>query len=322
MANSTEEDNYESILGENLFLPSLLVILVLAGLAVQLFIVAVNVTDWRKGNSMTGADKIITSIGISRICFHTIQLLEIFLVFFFKELIYYSTENYLYNTISFLEQFSVFSNILLSILLSIFFYIKISTSHNVFFLSLKAIMSRRVTYLIIACVTLSLGYTIMGAFPVIYYTHLTQNNISDIDYGHIKPSYTVSMNMLPLIVFFITSSFLIILLCLHTSRMNNCGNVDIYHRTIIFTALSFLVCSFLLTVDLLQVYWLLLEKLDLFDLYFINNIFPALHSILLIYVATKLRNQFFRIVHFAAHCLFIRKAPGPHTREPVEVTRL
>ncbi|XP_073484957.1 taste receptor type 2 member 4-like [Aquarana catesbeiana] len=182
MANSTEEDNYESILGQNLFLSALLVILVLAGLVVQLFIVAVNVIDWRKGSSMTGADKMITSIGISRIFFHTLQLLEFFLLFYFVESLYYLPEIFLFITmISFLGHSSAFSNILLSTLLSIFFYIKISTFHNVFFLSLKAIMSRRVIYLIIACVTLSLGYTSMSVLiPFMSFTNLTQNSISDI----------------------------------------------------------------------------------------------------------------------------------------------
>ncbi|XP_073484935.1 taste receptor type 2 member 50-like [Aquarana catesbeiana] len=316
MANSTEKIYYE-ILEQYLFPFALLVILVLAGLVIQSFIVTVNIIDWMKGRLITGADKIITSIGISRIFFHAAFLLNLFLF------AYLSNITIIFSIFIFCALESLnFSNIWLSALLSIFFYFKISTSHNVFILRLKVIMSKRIIYLIIATFILSLGYTSMNGLLIFHiffrnstqaYTSVIMQQIEMLDY------FKSLWNLLPLLMSFITSVLLIILLGLHTSRLNNHGHADTYCRTITFTVFSFLACGLYTILNVVHVY---MRLLGVFWWYFITNVFPVLHSILLIYVATKLRNQFFRIVHCGTDYLFNRNTPGSRSRGPEQETPL
>nr|DBA25512.1 TPA: hypothetical protein GDO54_009892 [Pyxicephalus adspersus] len=263
MANSTEGYS-RIILLQYLVRSARPGILILAGLMIQLFIVAVNITDWMKGKPMTEADKIITSLGVSRIFFHLSCLLGLFAVFSLSHSLYV----FLVSNI-FIE-FSAFSGLWLSTLLSVFK--GSSTFHNVFFLRLKAIISRRVTFLIIASVLF---------FHPLHYFYF------------------------------------------HMNRMNNhanaLGSTDTYHRTMKFTVFSFLACALYATIYLFQVFK---GFLDILWLCFLLNIFPVLHSVLLVYVVTKLRNQFFRIVLYGTGCLWNKKAPEPSSRELVEVTPL
>nr|DBA25502.1 TPA: hypothetical protein GDO54_009882 [Pyxicephalus adspersus] len=315
MADSTEEASIRSHL---LFLTSLCGTETLVGLLIQSFIVAVNVIDWLKQRSVGAADKIITFIGISRIFFHTAVLL-------------YSISK-LYNnripeiviTLShFIRNISNLASIWLSTLLSVFFYVKISTFHNVFFLRLKSIILKRVTYLIIGSVLLSLGYTFFGymILNVNYFRNGTQNDYSYSRGRKMKMYVYIFCVSFPFLVLLIASFLLIILLGFHIRRMNNGGNVtsstNTYHRIMKFTVLSFLSCAL---NDLVNLFQMFMQLLNIIWFLAAINIFPILHSVLLIFVAMKLRNQFFRIVRCRTDRLFNRKTPGPP--ELVEETHL
>ncbi|XP_040203361.1 taste receptor type 2 member 4-like [Rana temporaria] len=314
MANSTEEDYYINSVLFDLFIFSCFGI-TLAGLVIQLFIVAVNVNDWMKGRSITGADKIITSIGISRIFFNALWLLisSSFIFSEFPETIYIFLEFSLRTLAT--------SNIWLSTLLSIFFYFKISTFHNVFFLCMKAIISRKVVYLIIACVLFSVLHSSVYCFAMpSFFRNSTQDDILYYRQNEILSYVGILWTIFPLLIVFIASFLLIILLGFHIRRMNNHGNkkssTDTYLRTMKFTVFSFLICAFYNIVDLLDH----MKLLDFISFNITMNTFPALHSFLLIYVATKLRNQLFQIVHCGTNCLSSKNAPGRQSGKPMEVT--
>ncbi|KAM5164230.1 taste receptor type 2 member 125-like [Mantella aurantiaca] len=318
MANSTETDYNEMNVIQCLFLFAFSGI-TLAGLVIQSFIVAVNGMDWLKGRSITDADKIISSIGISRIIFHTAYLLLHLL-----GKIYLKIPKIIAVIISFTLQSSASSSVWLTTLLSIFFYFKISTFHNIFFRGLKAIISRRVLHLIFASVLFSVLHSSMFYFSMSSktYKNSTQYYISYFREAQIISYLNIWWTALPLLIFFIASLLLIILLAFHMSRMNNHGNMttsrDIYHRTMMFTVVSFLACGFYIVIFLFQ----MCMRLD-YSLFPVTiNIFPVLHSALLIYVATKLRNQFFRVFHCGTYCLSNRKSPGHRSSEPMEVTAL
>nr|DBA25513.1 TPA: hypothetical protein GDO54_009893 [Pyxicephalus adspersus] len=300
MANSTGEDHSKIILMQYFLRSAGAGILILAGLVIQLFIVAVNITDWLKGRSITEADKIITSLGVSRILFHLFCLLGLFAVTSL------SKSPSIFLILYILIEISTYSGVWLSTLLSTFFYFKISTFHNVFFLRLKAIISKRVTYLILASVLLSLPYSFVNF--VATFNELLKNSTQTINADYTKQqimsNFHVALNIFPILLFFIASALFIILLGFHMSRMNNHGhamsNTDTYHRTLTFTVFSFLACAFYVINILFQVF---MRLLDIFWLCFTINVFPVLHSLLLIYVMTKLRNQFFMIVRCRINCL-------------------
>ncbi|XP_018425355.1 PREDICTED: taste receptor type 2 member 125-like [Nanorana parkeri] len=321
MANSTEE-GYDLIDLTQYLIPfGCFVTFSLAGLLIQSFIVVVNVIDWMKGRSITGADQIITSIGISRIFLHTTYLMYIVLLFYFSRL------PKLINILNDLTaRTSAFADIWLSTLLSIFFYFKISTFHNILFLRLKAFISRRVVHLIIASVLMSVVYSSMYyvAVSMTYSTISTQNaTLSYRQEEIISHVYTV-WTVLPLLMTFVASLLLIILLGFHLRRMKIRGNVtsstDAYLRTMKYTVVSFLGWAFYMLGNVSPINMGFLFSLWWFVL---MTIFPVLHSVLLIYVSTKLRNHFLRIVRCGTICLRRnRNPPGPRSGESVEVTRL
>lgn len=317
MTNSTENSYDET---QYFLLLAPFAILISSCLLIQLFIVVENIIDWLKRRSITGADKIITTLGISRIIFHTACLLHCFSAFFvskFPEIFF---------TLTIVVQTSVFSNLWLSTLLSVFFYFSISTSQNVFFLRLKAIILKRVSFLIITSVLLSLGYStisFMVTFKTIF-RNLTKFNITIIIQQQKLMTYSnVLWSIFPLLMFFTASALLINLLFFHERRMNNCGNAmsstATYHRTMKFTVFSFMTCVFYTMLHVFEVY---VNPSNILCLHFIRNIFPVLQSVLLIYVTAKLRNQFFRIVHCGTDWWFNRNPPGLHSGEPVEAINL
>nr|DBA25501.1 TPA: hypothetical protein GDO54_009881 [Pyxicephalus adspersus] len=314
MVNSTEETSYEDYLS----LIALGATLVFAGLPIQSFIVAVNVIDWLKRRSITGADQIITSIGISRIFSHTAVLLALFSSLYVTKI-----PEVVFALCYLTEYSSAIASIWLSTLLSIFFYVKISTFHNVFFLRLKTIISQRVTYLIIGSLLLFLGYTFIYNFALLInrFRNSTQDYISYYKQLEIISYVNILWFVSPLLIFFIVSLLLIILLGFHMRRMNNHGNMtsstDTYLRIMRFTFLSFLVSAYYITLNVFQRYILSFTFVWVF---ITMNIFPVLHSVLLIYVAVKLRNHFFRIVYCITDRFLKRKAPRP--REPVVVISL
>ncbi|XP_077341338.1 taste receptor type 2 member 140-like [Lithobates pipiens] len=315
MNESTEEIYYAMNSIQHPFAFGYLGITILAGLVIHLFIVNVNLIDWMKGRSMTGADKIITSIGISRILFQMMGLL-------FSIVQYYQKFPIIFQMFASYTMYSSDrSNIYLSTLLSIFLYFKISTFHSTFFLRLKDII-----YLIIAPIMFSFGYTSM-------YLLVTQStvphNSTKVYFSYDNQKQKIMLYLKSLcdiflfLMIFITSYLLIILLGIHMNRMNNCGNVtsstDAYSRTLKFTVASILIWSIHFITSMIDAY---MRFLDFMWSFFITIVITALHSVLLIYVSTKLRNQFFRIVHCWTDCLFNRKVPGPHSIETMEETPL
>nr|DBA25496.1 TPA: hypothetical protein GDO54_009876 [Pyxicephalus adspersus] len=278
------------------------VILILAGLLIQLFIVVVNVFSWMKRGSLKPGDQIITSLAITKVLYHTASLLEVFSRPYFGKLIV----QYLI-LIKFTVQTLVISTIWLSTLLSIFFSFKISNFHNVFFLRLKAIISERVVYLIIASVVLTLGMSMTCL--LLTFNIFSRNSTTGFLLNYDKSNVCdIFWNIFPLYMYFFASIFLIISLSFHIWRMKHCGNAisstDTYHRIIKFTAISFLVCAVQITLNLTKQYGF--RFFGVFWMIFIWNMFPILHSMSLIYINTRLRDAFFKCVYCGSSCLFKR----------------
>ncbi|CAN2390804.1 hypothetical protein PRIEUP_LOCUS841, partial [Pristimantis euphronides] len=98
----------------------------LAGFLINIFIVAVNILELKKGGPMTTADNVITSLGISRMVFQVICLLNI--IYFYK------LDNLFLVLILLVDMPSIYSSIWLSTLLCVIFCLKIPTLQNGFFL--------------------------------------------------------------------------------------------------------------------------------------------------------------------------------------------
>lgn len=320
MTNSTVGECLFSSLLQSWF--SSVGMFILAGLLLQSFIVAVNVIDWLKGRSMTATDQIITSIGITRIIYNFSCPLH---------LLSYSCTAGLGIQMWLLNVFTGisagFSSIWLSALLATFFCIKISTFNNNFFLHLKTVISQRVLFLIFTSVLLGFGYafTLAWVFFFARYNNLSYNEI--LHDSHNFPLifiFNCLWNIFPVLIFFVSSVLLVICLGFHIRQMKKYRNVpsstDTNHKMIMFTSLSFLSCALCGIVNLTETYGT--KLFGILWMYVLWNIFPVLHSVSIIYVSTKLRDAYFRSVHWGINFLFWRKPSELDPRELMEVTRL
>nr|DBA25518.1 TPA: hypothetical protein GDO54_009898 [Pyxicephalus adspersus] len=301
MANSTKGEFYNHIM--LFWLPSAASAVVsLASLLLQIFIVAINVIDWLKERSMIPSDQIITSLSISRIFFHIVCLIEFLNNFPIKSVIPGELTAFLWKT-------SEFSSIWLSSLLSIFFFLKISTFQNIFFLRLKTIISHKIFCLIIVGSALSLVYAFM---IVLFSMKPTQEYMSyPLQESQTKVWIYLDhvLNTISLLVFLASSVLLIISLGFHISKMSNFKNImsssNTFKRTIIFTAVSFLVnACFVILGMTYKVRFKSLGNNKWFILTWIS--LPLLHSAFLVYATTKIRNKFLTVVCCGKGSLFRR----------------
>ncbi|KAG9465019.1 hypothetical protein GDO78_019060 [Eleutherodactylus coqui] len=267
----------------------------LAGFLINAFIVAVNISEWKKGRPMSTADKVITSLGISRMVFQVSCLLNII-----WDIYFYRLRSLFIVSVIFLESTSVYSSIWLSTLLSVVFCLKISTLHNAFFLRLKIFVLNRVSCLITGSVIVS-SSNILIVYSMANFA--ISNNSTRGTYNNLFLGLSISANIFlivgPFLIYFISSVLLIIHLYRHMSQMrserNTTSHLDIYHKTIKFTEFSLLCSTVYMLIE--QTYPYFYDVFGLLGCYFFWQIFPTLHSIYLIYVTTKLRIQVSNMVH-------------------------
>ncbi|KAM4043904.1 taste receptor type 2 member 14-like [Anomaloglossus baeobatrachus] len=122
------------------------------GLIIHFFMVGVSFIDWLKGRPLTTVDHLIIFIATSRIISQVVSLFHVFWIFFNGKF------SAAYDiAIAITGSSSVDCNMWLSVLLSVFYSLKISNIHNSFFTKLKTIILQRVFGLIAVFVLLSIG---------------------------------------------------------------------------------------------------------------------------------------------------------------------
>ncbi|KAG9465017.1 hypothetical protein GDO78_019058 [Eleutherodactylus coqui] len=214
----------------------------LAGFLINAFIVVVNISEWKKGRPMSATDKVITSLGVSRMVFQVSCLLKVIWGIYL-----YRLRSLFFISVVFLELTSVCSSIFLSTLLSIVFCLKISTLHNAFLLRLKILVLNRVSQLIVVFVMMSFSHCLI--FSLAANVEILKNSTLEIHFN-VLMDFDISALIFqitgPFLINFISSVLLIIYLYHHVSRMrskrNTTSDMDPYYKTIKFTGFS-LFCS-------------------------------------------------------------------------------
>ncbi|KAG9467577.1 hypothetical protein GDO78_014679 [Eleutherodactylus coqui] len=281
---------------------ALTLIALIAGLVIHSFIIGVNVTDWWKGRSVTPADHIVTSLGISRMCAQCAK--AIFLIV--NRLLLSRQDVYVKLILSTAYIFFTYVNFWLTSLLSIVFCLKISNFHTRLFLYLRGMIAHRTVYFIIATVLLSafncgIPFTlalsdmhIVGGYNTIM-TNLSMHCAS-IKYIYI---YTVGA-IIPLLFYVISSVLLFTSLYHHTTKMasNLSINLETYYSLMKFVSLTFIyntlyfighfVCAFYYYFYCSHLLWLLI----------VLDVLPVLHSSYLIYRTPRLRSQMSKVLQY------------------------
>ncbi|KAG9464865.1 hypothetical protein GDO78_019266 [Eleutherodactylus coqui] len=229
----------------------------LAKFIINLFIVAVNISEWKKGRPVSTADKVITSLGISRMVFQVACLLNVFCDIYFYRL-------------------------------------SIPNLQNPFFLRLKILALNTVLHLIVASVVVSISfafvYGLMAAFKIPH--NSTQETYLNAYIG-LSILTLIFWSTGPFLIYFISSVLLIIYLYSHMSQLRSgrtrTSHLDTYYKTMKFTGFSLFSSTVYIIIDQTYSFWY--DALGLLGVYFFWQIPPTLHSIYLIYVTTKLRIQ-------------------------------
>nr|DBA25523.1 TPA: hypothetical protein GDO54_009902 [Pyxicephalus adspersus] len=262
---------------------------------VQSFIIALNLIDHLKGKLMTATDKIITSLGISRLAFHLICL------FIIVQLFVSGTEPVMYSyiTLSFIAWLLSGSSIWLSALLSVFLCLKISNFNNVFFLRLRGLISQNLTRIIVLSILCSGGYSSLY-FMVVYDgqpNNSTEAQPNGLRRPEVKQFLLLLWNIICFLVYFLSSLLIIISLCLHMSRIKTEKNatckMGTYIKTLTFIVVTFLTCAAFSILSQFDDY--LFTTFGILVFHIIWNLFPILHSIYLLCANAKLRNGLFRL---------------------------
>nr|DBA25485.1 TPA: hypothetical protein GDO54_009865 [Pyxicephalus adspersus] len=286
------------------------------GLMINSFIVAVNVIDWLNGRVISSTDKILTTLGISRIVFQISSFSYGFLTTFFKGYLNSSPIRYVVDVA---EVFSTQFSFCLTTLLSIVFCLKVSNFHTNFLQQMKKFILRRVVHFIIMSLLFSIFYASIQTWEDNFVTLMhTENNTTT---GG-SEGFTVNIafllifvigNTLPFLVYCFAATFLVVSLYHHIYRMKANGNIliqmDTYYTAIKFMALSFLYYIVHSVSTQGIVYYYYFHKLDSLLLYVSVDCIPILQSIYLIWATAKLRNRTNWILQRMAKCLCNRKGP-------------
>ncbi|KAM9319637.1 taste receptor type 2 member 4-like [Gastrophryne carolinensis] len=285
----------------------------LGGLIIQLFIVAVNITDRLKGRPMSDTDQIITSLGVSRFTSHSLSFWAVLQGTF--QIPVHAVWKRVVRCIGFM---SFFSDIWLSALLSIIFCLKISNVRNAVFLQLKTIMTQRVGYVIVACVFSAAFFTFIGAhLSLSVYKNGTDAEMSSQTKECLNKAIQFFENILPLLFYVPSSVLLVTSLCRHMYAMRNgghaTGSMATYVKTVVFISVSCILFAAHVVSNIAT--WRKLLKTGSLGIYCYFNVFPVVHTIYVIYVTTKLRDR----LHCGTKCLSKSNASEPDPRDPVEM---
>ncbi|KAG9468566.1 hypothetical protein GDO78_022470 [Eleutherodactylus coqui] len=282
---------------ENHILVLAAALLSLAGFLINVFIIAVNISEWKKGKPVSTTDKIITSLGISRMVFQVVCLLNIIWYTYL-----YTPGSLFYMLGNFLQSTSIYSEIWLYTLLSAVFFFKISTFQNAFFLWLKILVLNRVSHLIVVSVMVSVSYALVNC---LMFTLISSHNSTQDTYDNLLMgvSEIILLKTGPFIIYLISSVLLLIYLYHHVSRMrsrnNTTSHLDTYYKTMKFAGFSiFYAAAYIITDQ--TTFWS--DILSYLVLEFLTQVFPTLHSIYLIYMTAKLRIQVSNMIHFLRRC--------------------
>nr|DBA25490.1 TPA: hypothetical protein GDO54_009870 [Pyxicephalus adspersus] len=282
------------------------------GLLINSFIVAVNIMNWFKERPMTANDQVITSIAIARILLQSACLFHIFVTVFFNS-------NYLNLFLIIMMVMSNYSSIWLTNLLAIVFFLKIFNFQNVFFQKLKAVVSQKALYFIAGSILLSFFYGVLYTWLdyttvlanttesfTVTWTHNMQTSLKYFIYFFL--GYTV-----PFLIYLIILSLLVFFLYFHMSKIKTSSSLlglDNYYTALKSVACCFLCYSFNVGSNLIVMYYY--DSLSIVLINVIFNIFPALHSVFIIYRTPKLKTGLLRLFKCGTSCALNRGGSGPN----------
>ncbi|CAN2390016.1 hypothetical protein PRIEUP_LOCUS52 [Pristimantis euphronides] len=289
---------------------------------INVFIIVINVLDWRKSGNIKPYDKLMLNLGLSRVF--------LLLCFLFRiinrigELNAYSTDTA--RWVFRLAQFSFdFSSLWFTMWLCVLYYVKIGIFKNILLIRFKLSMPQLISPMILTSSVLSISFGFIFAFNVketsdsmdAMYIPSNKSWVEDLKF--VLPSYFFG-HFVPFIVASVSNFLLIETISVHIQHIkkNMTGfttpNVDAHVSAIRSVCLlQFMnMCNLICTV-LVRFY--LCKGVFKNISFLIVNFYPTLHSVAFIISNAKLKRAFWRIMDCVPGCCKIEPSASIHHLE-------
>ncbi|KAE8605668.1 hypothetical protein XENTR_v10015272 [Xenopus tropicalis] len=283
----------------------------LAGAAINIFIVAVNLADWLKRRQLSDLDKVLTCIGVSRLGLQITTTMTVYGVIFFQMDLLYEART-VSEALRSLELFFNYSSTWVTTLLSFFYLVKIANFHHPAFVLLKERISQLLTALVISCLVFALVNTLLLTLWPPHINGLLGNSTHDL-HENVTASQSdrrvfvylfVAGKLLPFAISAVSLTLLLVSLSLHIRQMRDSShsspNLDKYYTAIKSMIFCFLIYSMHIGIGFAGLPYSF--SMNIIWIQIMKNLFPTLHSLFLIVGTVKLRRQFWRITQRAANC--------------------
>lgn len=293
---------------------TLLAIETLIGMITNGFIVLVICIDWFKSKKLSTADLILGCLGLSRLLWQAVVILNVTVSFFFKSTY---IQNYARLTFLLMWLFTNTVSLWFSAWLSVMYFVKIAIFSNPVFLRMKQRFPGLILRLLLGSVVFSVFVNVV-IFTASHYGLSTCNpyqrcssNCSDTaikmpDSCKYFIVLTTAPHFLPTMIFLSSSALLITSLWKHTRRLrdNRSGPRDLStktHLTAIKALASFAVlflASFLAVTSQSLLNWTTHQR-DWTSIFFenVSAVYSPAHAIILIAINPKLKQAWVWTLH-------------------------
>ncbi|KAG8550089.1 hypothetical protein GDO81_028870 [Engystomops pustulosus] len=201
----------------------------IAGVIINLIIVAANIIKWRRAKSVLISDKILSSLATSR----SLYLMKVVLVDIFSHLDLWEIINnpVIFEILNNISMFLYSTNLWFATVLCVFYCVKITNHSWKFFILLKTKISTLVPWFLLASLLISLSFSLIFSLRHLVVEQQNLLNISmenlTLDDRYMYGDYKMDFMLLligscpPFLIFLLADSLLLHSLWMHIRRMRS-----------------------------------------------------------------------------------------------------